>query len=137
MFILVHHKNGDQSYLPSDCLSSLTTVVEDFDDIVGLRYVSLYKHNREIQKCTPSNEYTLGENLKMLRKDRKLTQQAVVAGVKFKGISQGPLSKWERSDQLPLFDQLLSLLDYYGVLPETYELMTDLWKKEKQDASNQ
>ena len=144
MFILVTKKNGDHFFLPNG-LSSLKTVVEDFDDIVGLKYVAQYPHSEQAVQMwvVPNEKEGLGTNLKRLRKDRSLSQYAVAEGVDFLGVTQATLSKWERSGiegnnkNLPSLEQLRAILNFYGVLPETYALMEDLWKKEKSYAFEQ
>ena len=51
-------------------------------------------------------------NLKLLRKQRKLTQ----VGLQMKiGIDQALLSKFENGERIPPTDTLLLLADFYGV----------------------
>lgn len=55
---------------------------------------------------------TVKNNLKKLRKDRKLTQIALQMQT---GIEQALLSKFENGERIPPTETLLTLAEFYGV----------------------
>jgi len=55
---------------------------------------------------------TMNNNLKKLRKDRKLTQVALQMKT---GIEQALLSKFENGERVPPTETLVILADFYGV----------------------
>lgn len=80
----------------------------------------------------------IGENIKRLRRDRKLTQEEVAAHL---GISFQTVSKWERGEGYPEITMLPALANYFGVSvdeligmgrlagPERYDETNRLWEE--------
>ena len=58
------------------------------------------------------NYSNFGENLKKLRKDRRLTQKDF--GARF-GLSKAVVSKYENGMGYPPYDMLLQIAQYFGV----------------------
>lgn len=59
-----------------------------------------------------SNNMSLGERIKELRKNRKLTQ---IEFAKLFQISNGTIAMWETDKRQPDFNTLQKLADYFGV----------------------
>ena len=55
---------------------------------------------------------SLGSNLRSIRKERKLTQEAVAYEI---GVSFQAVSSWERDEYMPDTENLIRLAELYGV----------------------
>lgn len=75
----------------------------------------------------------IGENIKRLRREKDLTQEAVAAHL---GISFQSVSKWERGDGYPDITMLPSLANYFGVSVDELIGMDEMANSEKYDEIN-
>jgi transcriptional regulator with XRE-family HTH domain len=58
---------------------------------------------------------SIGMNLRMLRVNKRLTQQEVAKSI---GVSQDTISNYERNSRVPKKRNLLKLAEFYGVTEE-------------------
>ena len=76
----------------------------------------------------------IAENLKRLRKERGLTQEALA---EFVGVSYQAVSKWERGDGYPDITLLPVIANFFGVTLDDLVGMNEIQNKEKYDEFNQ
>lgn len=75
----------------------------------------------------------IAENLKRLRKERGLTQEALA---EFVGVSYQAVSKWERGDGYPDITLLPVIAGFFGVTLDDLVGMNEIQNKEKYDEFN-
>ena len=75
----------------------------------------------------------IAENLKRLRKERGLTQEALA---EFVGVSYQAVSKWERGDGYPDITLLPVIANFFGVTLDDLVGMNEIQNKEKYDEFN-
>lgn len=75
----------------------------------------------------------LGENIKRMRLERRLTQEEVASQI---GVSSQSVSKWERGDGYPDIEMLPSLANYFGVGIDELLGMSETEKTEKYNKIN-
>ena len=73
----------------------------------------------------------IAENLKRLRKERGLTQEALA---EFVGVSYQAVSKWERGDGYPDITLLPVIANFFGVTLDDLVGMNEIQNKERYDA---
>ena len=57
-------------------------------------------------------EITIGENIRRLRLERKMTQEQLA---EILNVTNAAVSKWERGDSLPDITMLIPIAVYFGV----------------------
>ena len=58
------------------------------------------------------NEIKIGENIRALRKEKKIGQEALAGAL---GVTVQAVSKWETSGSMPDITLLPEIADYFGV----------------------